>query len=150
MSLGERPASAMARRADSAATIRSECSDCGPATTPRPTIAYCPEDACLGTTVLLPLRCLLFAASPGARGSRFWGGDQVHACARSRREAQLAALDLDAGERIIEQAIELAELARIVGPAKCAGEMQGVGGEEPAADSGAEPVADMPGLAYSG
>src|ERR1700704_6904616 len=49
MSLGERPASTMARRAASAATIRSEWSCWGPATTPRPTIAYCPEDTCLGT-----------------------------------------------------------------------------------------------------
>src|SRR3954465_5185457 len=55
MSLGVRPASSMASRAASEANIRSERSGCWPATTPRPTIAYLPDDGCLGTILVPPV-----------------------------------------------------------------------------------------------
>src|SRR3977135_2856365 len=133
ISFGERPASWMARRAASAATIRSEWSCWGPATTPRPTIAYCPEDACLGTVLVLPFKSFVSAAfcirsSPLRRdcddptiilcgaGAPCIGPrrDQAPPCAGACRQPEHAPIDLDAGERIVEQAIELAELAGIV------------------------------------
>src|SRR5215218_2353300 len=55
MSLGVRPASSMASRAASDANMRSERSGCWPATTPRPTIAYLPDDGCLGTILDPPV-----------------------------------------------------------------------------------------------
>src|SRR5258705_3214426 len=54
MSLGVRPASLIASRADSDAIMRSERSGCWPATTPSPMIAYCPDDGCLGTVLVPP------------------------------------------------------------------------------------------------
>src|SRR4029077_1129832 len=93
------PASSMARRADSAAIMRSDLSDCWPATTPRPTMAYFPDDGCLGTCAS---RNDLVALAP------------PHARARPRRQLELALLHLQPLERIVEQPVELAELAGII------------------------------------
>src|SRR5437879_13615781 len=68
MSFGVSPASLMASRAASAATMRSERPGCAPATTPSPIIAYRPDDGCLGTAPLpLPCSVFLFARLGGIR-----------------------------------------------------------------------------------
>src|ERR1700756_460121 len=99
MSLGVRPASTMASRAASAATMRSLRSCCGPATTPRPMIAYLPEDACLGTALVL----LRISLSRARLAGLACGGNQAHAGADAFRQAQHAIAYFKAGERVIEQ-----------------------------------------------
>src|SRR5437899_768411 len=106
MSLGLSPASAIARRAASAATMRSERSCWAPATTPRPTIAYWPDDGCLGTFLILREN-VLRRLRPPLRGRR--RRDQAHAGPRSRRQPEHAFLQLQALEWIVEQPVELAE-----------------------------------------
>src|ERR1700674_4536391 len=71
ISLRVSPASSIARRAASAATMRSERPGCGPATTPRPTIAYFPDDGCLGTMTLLATSSVLTHSFDTHRDSFF-------------------------------------------------------------------------------
>src|SRR5712691_8612699 len=119
MSLVVRPASAIARRAASAATMRSERSCCAPATTPRPTIAYLPDDGCLGTFLILFENVLRRLRQP-LRGRR--RREQAHARSWSRRQPEHAFLRLQALERIVEQPVELTEFAGIVDAWQRAGE----------------------------
>src|SRR5262245_56727185 len=123
MSLGVRPASLIASRAASAAIMRSERSGCWPATTPRPTIAYCPDDGCLGTPFSLSFVLRALCKPPRFRF------DQADARARALRQPQHAVLRFEPLERVVEQAIELGKLAGVVDTWQRAGEMQRLRGE---------------------
>src|SRR6516162_1642428 len=126
------PASSMARRAASAAIMRSDLSGCWPATTPRPTMAYLPDDECLGTCTS---RDDLVALAP------------PHAGARPQRQLELTPLYLQPLERIVEQPIELAELAGIINTRQRACKVERLDCQQPAADGGAEAIADVCGFA---
>src|SRR5262244_3807897 len=89
------PASSMARRADSAAIMRSDLSGCCPAMTPRPMMAYLPDDECLGMCGLHQMTSIALVP-PDAR-------------AGTRRQLEHTPLYLQPFERIVQQAVELAE-----------------------------------------
>src|ERR1700690_3293165 len=71
----------------------------------------------------------------------------MHARAGPRRQGERAPLDLEPGERIVEQTIELSKLARIVHARERASQMERLRGQEAAADGGSEPILDLAGLA---
>ena len=84
------------------------------------------------------MRRSLYAAP--ARFSCLRGRDRLDAAAEPVRHREHAVDDLDAGERIVVHAAELAELAGIVDARQRGGEMDRVRIAEPRADMGAEPV----------
>src|SRR5262249_14023633 len=79
--------------------------------------------------------------------SGLWYGPR--AGAKSCRQLECAVRDFEALERIVEQPIELSELAGIGDARQRTGEMQRLCGEKPAADCSAEPVLDMGRLAQA-
>src|SRR6516225_1549273 len=128
-SLVVRPASSMARRAASAAIMRSDRSGCCPATTPSPIMAYLPDDGCFGT------RASSVALAP------------AHARTGTGRQLEHSAFDFQALERIVEQPIELTELTGIIDTRQRTRKMERLCRQQPAADRGTETVADTGGFA---
>src|SRR5439155_6677391 len=64
-------------------------------------------------------------------------GGEPHARSRSSRQPQHAVLDFEALERIVEQPVELGQLAGILDTRERAGEVERLRGQEPRPDRGA-------------
>ena len=71
----------------------------------------------------------------------------MHARAGAGGQLEHACLNLQTREGIVEQAIELAQLARIVDTGQRASEVERLRRQKPAADGGAEAMSDLRGLA---